>query len=203
MYKVKAIQGMNVLINDLGLTVTNSSETIIPDEEYESSLDIKKVEKFLDIKKISQEQEEVSEVKLESEENIVNNSNEEEKTIFTKELDNIEDVEVVEEATKEKIFVANYNEPDIKLDDNVQEVTEPESNVTKVEEVVAEPIVRKVEDNSTVKAEEKPTKEVKRTRKKVESNNSEKKTRSPRKAKTVKSEAVENKATELENKEIN
>ena len=203
MYKVKAIQGMNVLINDLGLTVTNSSETIIPDEEYESSLDIKKVEKFLDIKKISQEQEEVSEVKLESEENIVNNSNEEEKTIFTKEIDNIEDVEVVEEAAKEKIFVANYNEPDIKLDDTVQEVTEPESNVTKVEEVVAEPIVRKVEDNSTVKAEEKPTKEVKRTRKKVESNNSEKKTRSPRKAKTAKSEAVENKAAELENKEIN
>lgn len=202
MYKVKAIQGMNVLINDLGLTVTNSSETIIPDEEYDSSLDIKKVEKFLDIKKISQEQEEVSEVKLESEENVIN-SNEEEKTIFTKEIDNIEDVEVVEEAAKEKIFVANYNEPDIKLDDNVQEVTEPESNVTKVEEVVAEPIVRKVEDNSTVKAEEKPTKEVKRTRKKVESNNSEKKTRSPRKAKTVKSEAVENKATELENKEIN
>lgn len=202
MYKVKAIQGMNVLINDLGLTVTNSSETIIPDEEYESSLDIKKVEKFLDIKKISQEQEEVSEVKLESEENVIN-SNEEEKTIFTKEIDNIEDIEVVEEAAKEKIFVANYNEPDIKLDDNVQEVTEPESNVTKVEEVVAEPIVRKVEDNSTVKAEEKPTKEVKRTRKKVESNNSEKKTRSPRKAKTVKSEAVENKATELENKEIN
>lgn len=202
MYKVKAIQGMNVLINDLGLTVTNSSETIISDEEYESSLDIKKIEKFLDIKKISQEQEEVSEAKLESEENVIN-SNEEEKTIFTKEIDNIEDVEVVEEATKEKIFVANYNEPDIKLDDNVQEVTEPESNVTKVEEVVAEPIVRKVEDNSTVKAEEKPTKEVKRTRKKVESNNSEKKTRSPRKAKTVKSEAVENKATELENKEIN
>lgn len=202
MYKVKAIQGMNVLINDLGLTVTNSSETIIPDEEYESSLDIKKVEKFLDIKKISQEQEEVSEVKLESEENVIN-SNEEEKTIFTKEIDNIEDVEVVEEAAKEKIFVANYNEPDIKLDDNVQEVTEPESNVTKVEEVVAEPIVRKVEDNSTVKAEEKPTKEVKRTRKKVESNNSEKKTRSPRKAKTVKSEAVENKTAELENKEIN
>lgn len=202
MYKVKAIQGMNVLINDLGLTVTNSSETIIPDEEYESSLDIKKVEKFLDIKKISQEQEEVSEVKLESEENVIN-SNEEEKTIFTKEIDNIEDIEVVEEAAKEKIFVANYNEPDIKLDDNVQEVTKPESNVIKVEEVVAEPIVRKVEDNSTVKAEEKPTKEVKRTRKKVESNNSEKKTRSPRKAKTVKSEAVENKATELENKEIN
>lgn len=202
MYKVKAIQGMNVLINDLGLTVTNSSETIIPDEEYESSLDIKKVEKFLDIKKISQEQEEVSEVKLELEENVIN-SNEEEKTIFTKEIDNIEDVEVVEEAAKEKIFVANYNEPDIKLDDNVQEVTESESNVTKVEEVVAEPIVRKVEDNSTIKAEEKPTKEVKRTRKKVESNNSEKKTRSPRKAKTVKSEAVENKATELENKEIN
>lgn len=202
MYKVKAIQGMNVLINDLGLTVTNSSETIIPDEEYESSLDIKKVEKFLDIKKISQEQEEVSEVKLESEENVIN-SNEEEKTIFTKEIDNIEDIEVVKEAAKEKIFVANYNEPDIKLDDNVQEVTESESNVTKVEEVVAEPIVRKVEDNSTIKAEEKPTKEVKRTRKKVESNNSEKKTRSPRKAKTVKSEAVENKATELENKEIN
>lgn len=202
MYKVKAIQGMNVLINDLGLTVTNSSETIISDEEYKNSLDIKKIEKFLDIKKISQEQEEVSEVKLESEENVIN-SNEEEKTIFTKEIDNIEDIEVVEEAAKEKIFVANYNEPDIKLDDNVQEVTEPESNVTKVEEVVAEPIVRKVEDNSTVKAEEKPTKEVKRTRKKVESNNSEKKTRSPRKAKTVKSEAVENKATELENKEIN
>ena len=132
MYKVKAIQGMNVLINDIGLTVTNSSETVIPDEEYVSSLDIKKVEKFLDIKKISQEQEEVSEVKLESEENVIN-SNEEEKTIFTKEIDNIEDVEVVEEAAKEKIFVANYNEPDIKLDDNVQEVTESESNVTKVE----------------------------------------------------------------------
>lgn len=203
MYKVKAIQGMNVLINDLGLTVTNSSELILSDEEYESSLDIKKIEKFLDIEKINQEQEEVSESKLELEENIIENSNEEEKTIFTKEIDNIEDVEVFEEAAKEKIFVANYNEPDIKLDDNVQEVTEPESNVTKVEEVVAEPIVRKVEDNSTVKAEEKPTKEVKRTRKKVESNNSEKKTRSTRKAKTVKSEAVENKATELENKEIN
>ena len=203
MYKVKAIQGMNVLINDLGLTVTNSSELILSDEEYESSLDIKKIEKFLDIEKINQEQEEVSESKLELEENIIENSNEEEKTIFTKEIDNIEDVEVVKEAKKEKIFVANYNEPDIKLDDNVQEVTEPESNVTKVEEVVAEPIVRQVEDNSTVKAEEKQPKEVKRTRKKVESNNTEKKTRSPRKAKTVKNEEAENKAAELDNKENN
>lgn len=203
MYKVKAIQGMNVLINDLGLTVTNSSELILSDEEYESSLDIKKIEKFLDIEKINQEQEEIRESKLELEENIIENSNEEEKTIFTKEIDNIEDVEVVKEAKKEKIFVANYNEPDIKLDDNVQEVTEPESNVTKVEKVVAEPIVRKVEDNTTVKAEEKQTKEVKRTRKKVESNNTEKKTRSPRKTKTVKNEEAENKAAELENKENN
>lgn len=203
MYKVKAIQGMNVLINDLGLTVTNSSELILSDEEYESSLDIKKIEKFLDIEKINQEQEEVSESKLELEENIIENSNEEEKTIFTKEIDNIEDVEVVEEAKKEKIFVANYNEPDIKLDDNVQEVTEPESNVTKVEEVVAEPIVRQVEDNATVKAEEKQPKEVKRTRKKVESNNTEKKTRSSRKTKTVKNEEAENKAAELDNKENN
>lgn len=201
MYRVKAIRGMNVLINDLGLTITDGSERILSNEEYESSLDIKKIEKFLDIEKI--EQEEVSESKLELEENVVENSNEEEKTIFTKEIDNIKDVEAVEEAKKEKIFVANYNEPDIKLDDNIQEVTELESNFTKVEEVTAEPIVREVEDNSTVKVEDKQTKEVKKTRKKVESNNSEKKTKSPRKAKTVKNEEAENTAAESENKEIN
>ena len=70
-------------------------------------------------------------------------------------------------------------------------------------EVTAEPIVREVEDNSTVKVEDKQTKEIKKTRKKVESNNSEKKTKSPRKAKTVKNEEAEHTAAESENKEIN
>ena len=55
MFKIKATEGVNILISDLGLVVTSNTEQIISDEDYEKSSDLQKVSKFLIITQVNEE----------------------------------------------------------------------------------------------------------------------------------------------------
>lgn len=56
MYKIKAKQGYNVIINDLGLTLRSSGNWVdIDDESFENSNDIKKLKHLIEIANIDGE----------------------------------------------------------------------------------------------------------------------------------------------------
>ena len=171
MFKIKATEGVNILIADLGLVVTGNFEQIISNEDYERSSDLQKVKNFLIIKQFEE-----------------NNENNEV----------IED-SISTEDEKEKIFVAKYNEPEINLNDENEEIKHS-SDFKQVVEDTATPIVREAENGKIVNAnnsfvtdvnkeEVKADKKTRKTStKKTAGESSEKKTKSPKKAKVVKTE---------------
>lgn len=191
MFKIKATEGVNILIADLGLVVTGNFEQIISNEDYERSSDLQKVKNFLIIKQF----EENNEVIKDS----ISAEDKEEKTSFVKEIEDLEDNPKVVEEKKEKIFVAKYNEPEINLNDENEEIKHS-SDFKQVVEDTATPIVREAENGKIVNAnnsfvtdvnkeEVKADKKTRKTStKKTASESSEKKTKSPKKAKVVKTE---------------
>ena len=213
MFKIKATEGVNILISDLGLVVTSNTEQIISDEDYEKSSDLQKVSKFLIITQVNEEDKinEISEPTDIVEEEI------DKKTSFIKEIDNLEDNPEFVEEKKEKIFVANYNEPDIKLDEEIEDEIEIKvsSDFKPVVEEKTEPIVRDAENGKIVntnssfttdieKREEdkKEVKVEKKTRKnsakKTTNESSEKKTKSTKKPKTIKAEEEQTTEKQIE-----
>ena len=194
MFKIKATEGVNILIADLGLVVTGNFEQIISNEDYERSSDLQKVKNFLIIKQFEENNEnnEVIEDSILAED-------EKEKTSFVKEIEDLEDNPKVVEEKKEKIFVAKYNEPEINLNDENEEIKHS-SNFKQVVEDTATPIVREAENGKIVNAnnsfvtdvnkeEVKADKKTRKTStKKTAGESSEKKTKSPKKAKVVKTE---------------
>lgn len=191
MFKIKATEGVNILIADLGLVVTGNFEQIISNEDYERSSDLQKVKNFLIIKQF----EENNEVIKDS----ISTEDKEEKTSFVKEIEDLEDNPKVVEEKKEKIFVAKYNEPEINLNDENEEIKHS-SDFKQVVEDTATPIVREAENGKIVNAnnsfvtdvnkeEVKADKKTRKTStKKTAGESSEKKTKSPKKAKVVKTE---------------
>ena len=191
MFKIKATEGVNILIADLGLVVTGNFEQIISNEDYERSSDLQKVKNFLIIKQF----EENNEVIKDS----ISAEDKEEKTSFVKEIEDLEDNPKVVEEKKEKIFVAKYNEPEINLNDENEEIKHS-SDFKQVVEDTATPIVREAENGKIVNAnnsfvtdvnkeEVKTDKKTRKTStKKTAGESSEKKTKSPKKAKVVKTE---------------
>lgn len=191
MFKIKATEGVNILIADLGLVVTGNFEQIISNEDYERSSDLQKVKNFLIIKQF-EENNEVIEDSMSAEDK-------EEKTSFVKEIEDLEDNPKVVEEKKEKIFVAKYNEPEINLNDENEEIKHS-SDFKQVVEDTATPIVREAENGKIVNAnnsfvtdvnkeEVKADKKTRKTStKKTAGESSEKKTKSPKKAKVVKTE---------------
>lgn len=191
MFKIKATEGVNILIADLGLVVTGNFEQIISNEDYERSSDLQKVKNFLIIKQF----EENNEVIKDS----ISAEDKEEKTSFVKEIEDLEDNPKVVEEKKEKIFVAKYNEPEINLNDENEEIKHS-SDFKQVVEDTATPIVREAENGKIVNAnnsfvtdvnkeEVKADKKTRKTStKKTAGESSEKKTKSPKKAKVVKTE---------------
>ena len=107
MFKIKATEGVNILIADLGLVVTGNFEQIISNEDYERSSDLQKVKNFLIIKQFEENNEVI--------EDSISAKDEKEKTSFVKEIEDLEDNPKVVEEKKEKIFVAKYNEPELNL----------------------------------------------------------------------------------------
>lgn len=194
MFKIKATEGVNILIADLGLVVTGNFEQIISNEDYERSSDLQKVKNFLIIKQF-EENNENNEVIEDS----ISTEDEKEKTSFVKEIEDLEDNPKVVEEKKEKIFVAKYNEPELNLNDENKEIKHS-SDFKQVVEDTATPIVREAENGKIVNAnnsfvtdvnkeEVKADKKTRKTStKKTASESSEKKTKSPKKAKVVKTE---------------
>ena len=191
MFKIKATEGVNILIADLGLVVTGNFEQIISNEDYERSSDLQKVKNFLIIKQFEENNEVI--------EDSISTEDEKEKTSFVKEIEDLEDNPKVVEEKKEKIFVAKYNEPEINLNDENEEIKHS-SDFKQVVEDTATPIVREAENGKIVNAnnsfvtdvnkeEVKADKKTRKTStKKTASESSEKKTKSPKKAKVVKTE---------------
>ena len=191
MFKIKATEGVNILIADLGLVVTGNFEQIISNEDYERSSDLQKVKNFLIIKQFEENNEVI--------EDSISVEDKEEKTSFVKEIEDLEDNPKVVEEKKEKIFVAKYNEPELNLNDENKEIKHS-SDFKQVVEDTATPIVREAENGKIVNAnnsfvtdvnkeEVKADKKTRKTStKKTASESSEKKTKSPKKAKVVKTE---------------
>ena len=191
MFKIKATEGVNILIADLGLVVTGNFEQIISNEDYERSSDLQKVKNFLIIKQFEENNEVI--------EDSISAEDKEEKTSFVKEIEDLEDNPKVVEEKKEKIFVAKYNEPELNLNDENKEIKHS-SDFKQVVEDTATPIVREAENGKIVNAnnsfvtdvnkeEVKADKKTRKTStKKIASESSEKKTKSPKKAKVVKTE---------------
>ena len=191
MFKIKATEGVNILIADLGLVVTGNFEQIISNEDYERSSDLQKVKNFLIIKQFEENNEVI--------EDSISTEDKEEKTSFVKEIEDLEDNPKVVEEKKEKIFVARYNEPEINLNDENEEIKHS-SDFKQVVEDTATPIVREAENGKIVNAnnsfvtdvnkeEVKADKKTRKTStKKTAGESSEKKTKSPKKAKVVKTE---------------
>ena len=194
MFKIKATEGVNILIADLGLVVTGNFEQIISNEDYERSSDLQKVKNFLIIKQC-EENNENNEVVEDS----ISTEDEKEKTSFVKEIEDLEDNPKAVEEKKEKIFVAKYNEPELNLNDENEEIKHS-SDFKQVVEDTATPIVREAENGKIINANDsfvtdinkEEVKSDKKTRKtstkKATSESSEKKTKSPKKAKVVKTE---------------
>lgn len=190
MFKIKATEGVNILIADLGLVVTGNFEQIISNEDYERSSDLQKVKNFLIIKQFEENNEVI--------EDSISTEDKKEKTSFVKEIEDLEDNPKVVEK-KEKIFVAKYNEPELNLNDENEEIKHS-SDFKQVIEDTATPIVREAENGKIVNAnnsfvtdvnkeEVKADKKTRKTStKKTASESSEKKTKSPKKAKVVKTE---------------
>ena len=190
MFKIKATEGVNILIADLGLVVTGNFEQIISNEDYERSSDLQKVKNFLIIKQFEENNEVI--------EDSILTEDKKEKTSFVKEIEDLEDNPKVVEK-KEKIFVAKYNEPEINLNDENEEIKHS-SDFKQVVEDTATPIVREAENGKIVNAnnsfvtdvnkeEVKADKKTRKTStKKTAGESSEKKTKSPKKAKVVKTE---------------
>ena len=191
MFKIKATEGVNILIADLGLVVTGNFEQIISNEDYERSSDLQKVKNFLIIKQFEENNEVI--------EDSILAEDEKEKTSFVKEIEDLEDNPKVVEEKKEKIFVAKYNESEINLNDENEEIKHS-SDFKQVVEDTATPIVREAENGKIVNAnnsfvtdvnkeEVKADKKTRKTStKKTAGESSEKKTKSPKKAKVVKTE---------------
>ena len=191
MFKIKATEGVNILIADLGLVVTGNFEQIISNEDYERSSDLQKVKNFLIIKQFEENNEVI--------EDSILAEDEKEKTSFVKEIEDLEDNPKVVEEKKEKIFVAKYNEPELNLNDENKEIKHS-SDFKQVVEDTATPIVREAENGKIVNAnnsfvtdvnkeEVKADKKTRKTStKKTAGESSEKKTKSPKKAKVVKTE---------------
>ena len=191
MFKIKATEGVNILIADLGLVVTGNFEQIISNEDYERSSDLQKVKNFLIIKQFEENNEVI--------EDSISAKDEKEKTSFVKEIEDLEDNPKVVEEKKEKIFVAKYNEPELNLNDENKEIKHS-SDFKQVVEDTATPIVREAENGKIVNAnnsfvtdvnkeEVKVDKKTRKTStKKTAGESSEKKTKSPKKAKVVKTE---------------
>ena len=191
MFKIKATEGVNILIADLGLVVTGNFEQIISNEDYERSSDLQKVKNFLIIKQFEENNEVI--------EDSILTEDKKEKTSFVKEIEDLEDNPKVVEEKKEKIFVAKYNEPELNLNDENEEIKHS-SDFKQVIEDTATPIVREAENGKIVNAnnsfvtdvnkeEVKADKKTRKTStKKTAGESSEKKTKSPKKAKVVKTE---------------
>ena len=168
MFKIKATEGVNILIADLGLVVTGNFEQIISNEDYERSSDLQKVKNFLIIKQFEENNEVI--------EDSISAKDEKEKIFVAKynepELNLNDENKEIKHSSDFKQVVEDTATPIVREAENGKIVNANNSFVTDV-------------NKEEVKADKKTRKT---STKKTASESSEKKTKSPKKAKVVKTE---------------
>ena len=188
MYKIKAKKGVQILVSDLNMVISDSHYVEIDEEQYKKSNDLKKIEKYLVFEKI--EKEEISEIKkdeeiepeLEKQEDLSNK-------IYIKNLDDINDDIVVEEQIQYEKFIMDHNLDIININ-NIEEKSKEEVEIKKELEnedikADAETDIKNEEIKEEAKEEvkeenkEKPVKKVKKEVKEKKQNKEDSEVKKP------------------------
>ena len=166
MYKIKAKKGVQILVSDLNMIISDSHYVEIDEEQYKKSNDLKKIEKYLVFEKIVKE--EISEIKkdeeiepeLEKQEDLSNK-------IYIKNLDDINDDIVIEEQIQYEKFIMDHNLDIININ-NIEEKSKEEVEIKKeleneeVKEEVKEEAKEEIKEETEEEIKEKPVKKVKK-----------------------------------------
>ena len=166
MYKIKAKKGLQILVSDLNMIISDSHYVEIDEEQYKKSNDLKKIEKYLVFEKIVKE--EISEIKkdeeiepeLEKQEDLSNK-------IYIKNLDDINDDIVIEEQIQYEKFIMDHNLAIININ-NIEEKSKEEVEIKKeleneeVKEEVKEEAKEEIKEETEEEIKEKPVKKVKK-----------------------------------------
>ena len=166
MYKIKAKKGVQILVSDLNMIISDSHYVEIDEEQYKKSNDLKKIEKYLVFEKIVKE--EISEIKkdeeiepeLEKQEDLSNK-------IYIKNLDDINDDIVIEEQIQYEKFIMDHNLDIININ-NIEEKSKEEVEIKKeleneeIKEEVKEEAKEEIKEEADEEIKEKPVKKVKK-----------------------------------------
>lgn len=166
MYKIKAKKGVQILVSDLNMIISDSHYVEIDEEQYKKSNDLKKIEKYLVFEKIVKE--EISEIKkdeeiepeLEKQEDLSNK-------IYIKNLDDINDDIVIEEQIQYEKFIMDHNLDIININ-NIEEKSKEEVEIKKeleneeIKEEVKEEAKEEIKEEAEEEIKEKPVKKVKK-----------------------------------------
>ena len=166
MYKIKAKKGVQILVSELNMIISDSHYVEIDEEQYKKSNDLKKIEKYLVFEKIVKE--EISEIKkdeeiepeLEKQEDLSNK-------IYIKNLDDINDDIVIEEQIQYEKFIMDHNLDIININ-NIEEKSKEEVEIKKeleneeIKEEVKEEAKEEIKEEAEEEIKEKPVKKVKK-----------------------------------------
>ena len=167
MYKIKAKKGVQILVSDLNMIISDSHYVEIDEEQYKKSNDLNKIEKYLVFEKIAKE--EISEIKkdeeiepeLEKQEDLSNK-------IYIKNLDDINDDIVIEEQIQYEKFIMDHNLDIININ-NIEEKSKEEVEIKKELEneyieadIKNEEIKEEVKEEVKEETKEKQAKKVKK-----------------------------------------
>ena len=162
MYKIKAKKGVQILVSDLNMIISDSHYVEIDEEQYKKSNDLKKIEKYLVFEKIVKE--EISEIKkdeeiepeLEKQEDLSNK-------IYIKNLDDINDDIVIEEQIQYEKFIMDHNLDIININ-NIEEKSKEEVEIKKEleNEEIKEEAKEEIKEEAEEEIKEKPVKKVKK-----------------------------------------
>ena len=166
MYKIKAKKGVQILVSDLNMIISDSHYVEIDEEQYKKSNDLKKIEKYLVFEKIVKE--EISEIKkdeeiepeLEKQEDLSNK-------IYIKNLDDINDDIVIEEQIQYEKFIMDHNLDIININ-NIEEKSKEEVEIKKeleneeIKEEVKEEAKEEIKEEAEEEIKEKPVKKIKK-----------------------------------------
>ena len=179
MYKIKAKKGVQILVSDLNMVISDSHYVEIDEEQYKKSNDLKKIEKYLVFEKI--EKEEISEIKkdeeiepeLEKQEDLSNK-------IYIKNLDDINDDIVIEEQIQYEKFIMDHNLDIININ-NIEEKSKEEVEIKKEleNEEIKEEVKEEAKEEIKEENKEKPVKKVKKEVKEKKQNKEDSEVKKP------------------------
>ena len=157
MYKIKAKKGVQILVSDLNMIISDSHYVEIDEEQYKKSNDLKKIEKYLVFEKIAKE--EISEIKKDEEiESELDKQEDLSNKIYIKNLDDINDDIIVEEQAQYEKFIMDHNLDII----NINNIEEKSKEEVEIKEEVKEEAKEEIKEEAEEEIKEKPVKKVKK-----------------------------------------